>query len=171
MCNRRLNQNLLEHNLPSRRGKKTFLEQAAFYRLSLLRKLEVGNQKSEVRSRKSEVGSWKTLFGFRNFGQIQVERQFCPTCHALCHESTCITYHAFAPVTQSWSRLAQMAPDDGDALLKKVRAQHRSVSFITASELVNIDVEDESHRNEESELNETVRKLFYNELMMFSIFI
>ncbi|CAH3122341.1 unnamed protein product [Porites lobata] len=48
-----------------------------------------------------------------------------------------------------------MAPDDGDALLKKVRAQHRSVSFITASELVNIDLEDESHRNEESELNET----------------
>ena len=64
-----------------------------------------------------------------------------------------------------------MAPDDGDALLKKVRAQHRSVSFITASELVNIDLEDESHRNEESELNETVRKLFYNELLMFSIFI
>ena len=64
-----------------------------------------------------------------------------------------------------------MAPDDGDALLKKVRAQHRSVSFITGSEPVNIDVEDESHRNEESELNETVRKLFYNELMMFSIFI
>ena len=64
-----------------------------------------------------------------------------------------------------------MAPDDGDALLKKVRAQHRSVSFITASELVNIGLEDESHRNEESELNETVRKLFYNELMMFSIFI
>ena len=62
-----------------------------------------------------------------------------------------------------------MAPDDGDALLKKVRAQHRSVSFITASELVNIDLEDESHRNEESELNETVRKLFYNELMMFSV--
>ena len=64
-----------------------------------------------------------------------------------------------------------MAPDDGDALLKKVRAQRRSVSCITASELVNIDVEDEAHRNEESELNETVRKLFYNELMMFSIFI
>lgn len=64
-----------------------------------------------------------------------------------------------------------MAPDDEDALLRKVRAQHRSVSFITASELVNIDLEDESHRKEESELNETVRKLFYNELMMFSIFI
>ena len=64
-----------------------------------------------------------------------------------------------------------MAPDDGDALLKKVRAQHRPVSFITASELVNIDREDESHRNEESELSETVRKLFYNELMVFSIFI
>ena len=166
MCNRRLNQNLLEHNLPSRREKKRFWNKQHFTAFHCY-----GSWKSEIRSRKSEVGSWKTLFGFRNFGQIQVERQFCPTCHALCHESTCITYHAFAPVTQSWSRLAQMAPDDGDALLKKVRAQHRSVSCITASELVNIDVEDEAHRNEESELNETVRKLFYNELMMFSIFI
>ena len=88
--------------------------------------------------------------------------------HSIIHHAFC---HVFAPVTQSWLRLAQMAPDDGDALLRKVRAQHRSVSFITASELVNIDLEDESHRNEESELNETVRKLFYNELMMFSIFI
>ena len=64
-----------------------------------------------------------------------------------------------------------MAPDDEDALLRTVRAQHISVSFITASQLVNIDLEDESHRNEERQLKETVRKLFYNELIMFSIFI
>ena len=64
-----------------------------------------------------------------------------------------------------------MAPDDEDALSRTVRAQHISVSFITASQLINIDLEDESHRNEERQLNETVRKLFYNELMMFSIFI
>ena len=35
--------------------------------------------KLEVGSRKSEVGSWKTLLGFRNFRQIQVERQW-PLC-------------------------------------------------------------------------------------------
>ena len=68
-------------------------------------------------------------------------------------------------------RLAQMAPGDEDAPSRTVRAQHKSVSFVTASELVNIDREDESHRNEESELDETVRKLFHNEQMMFSIFI
>ena len=64
-----------------------------------------------------------------------------------------------------------MAPEDEDAPSRTVRAQHKSVSFVTASELVNIDREDESHRNEESELDETVRKLFHNEQMMFSIFI
>ena len=64
-----------------------------------------------------------------------------------------------------------MAPDDDDALSKRVRAQHRSVSFNAAPEQVNIDVEDESDRNEENQLQETVRGLFYNELMRFSIFI
>ena len=50
-----------------------------------------------------------------------------------------------------------MAPDDEDSLLRKVRAQHRSVSFVTGSELVNIDLGDESsRRDEDSQLNETV---------------
>lgn len=50
-----------------------------------------------------------------------------------------------------------MAPDDEDSLFRKVRAQHRSVSFVTGSELVNIDLGDESsRRDEDSELNETV---------------
>ena len=50
-----------------------------------------------------------------------------------------------------------MASDDEDELLRKVRAQHRSVSFVTGSELVNIDLGDESHRQgEDSQLNETV---------------
>ena len=51
-----------------------------------------------------------------------------------------------------------MAADDEDELLRKVRAQNRSVSFVTGSELVNIDLGDDSYRwNEDSELNETVR--------------
>ena len=50
-----------------------------------------------------------------------------------------------------------MAPDDEDSLLRKVRAQHRSVSFVTGSELVNIDLgDDSSRRDEDSQLNETV---------------
>lgn len=50
-----------------------------------------------------------------------------------------------------------MAADDEDELLRKVRAQHRTVSFITGSELVNIDLEDESSRpGEDSQLNGTV---------------
>lgn len=56
------------------------------------------------------------------------------------------------------ARLVQMAADDEDELLRKVRAQNRSVSFVTGSELVNIDLGDDSYRrNEDSELNETVR--------------
>ena len=52
-----------------------------------------------------------------------------------------------------------MASDDADALLRKVRAQHRSVSFVTGSELVNIDLGDDSYRQgQDSQLNETVRK-------------
>jgi len=51
-----------------------------------------------------------------------------------------------------------MASDDEDALLRKVRAQHRSVSFVTGSELVNIDLGDECYRQaEDTQLNETVR--------------
>ena len=68
-------------------------------------------------------------------------------------------------------RLAQMAPNDEDAPSRTVRAQQISVSFSTTPEQVNIDLEDESHQKEESQLEEEVRKLFYNELMMFSIFI
>ena len=53
-------------------------------------------------------------------------------------------------------RLAQMAPDDEDALSRAIQAQH--ISY-------------ESVPREERQLSERVRKLFYNELMMFSIFI
>ena len=45
-----------------------------------------------------------------------------------------------------------MAPDDEDALSRAIRAQHISYGSV---------------RNEERQLNERVRKLFYNELMMF----
>lgn len=50
-----------------------------------------------------------------------------------------------------------MAADDEDELLRKVRAENRSVSFVTGSELVNIDLGDDSHRrDEDSELSQTV---------------
>lgn len=50
-----------------------------------------------------------------------------------------------------------MATDDEDELLRKVRAENRAVSFITGSELVNIDLGDDSYRrDEDSELNQTV---------------
>ena len=74
----RLNQNLLEHNLPCRRGKKRFWNKQHFsitqksYRFSTAFhcyrswKSEVGTRKSEVGSQKSEVGSRKTLLGFRS---------------------------------------------------------------------------------------------------------
>lgn len=55
-----------------------------------------------------------------------------------------------------------MERDDEDELLRKVRAQNRSVSFITGSELVNIDLGEDSYRpDEDSQLNQTVcdRKL------------
>lgn len=53
-----------------------------------------------------------------------------------------------------------MAAYDKDEILRSVRAQNRSVSFITGSELVNIDVKEDSSRlNEDSELNETVWRL------------
>ncbi|KAJ7308778.1 Ion transport protein [Desmophyllum pertusum] len=49
-----------------------------------------------------------------------------------------------------------MERDDEDELLRKVRAQNRSVSFITGSELVNIDLGEDSYRpDEDSQLNQT----------------
>ncbi|XP_022784410.1 two pore calcium channel protein 1-like isoform X2 [Stylophora pistillata] len=49
-----------------------------------------------------------------------------------------------------------MAADDEDEILKSVRAQNRSVTFITGSQSVNIDLKEDSSRlNEDSELNET----------------
>ncbi|XP_027052573.1 two pore calcium channel protein 1-like [Pocillopora damicornis] len=49
-----------------------------------------------------------------------------------------------------------MAAEDEEEILKSLRAQSRSVSFVTGSELVNIDLkEDSSHLNEDSELSET----------------
>ena len=63
-----------------------------------------------------------------------------------------------------------MASDDEDALLRKVRAQHRSVSFITGSELVNIDLRDESYRQgEDTQLNETVRWLLHLNTMIIAL--
>ena len=54
-------------------------------------------------------------------------------------------------------RLAQMAGNDEDELLRQIRAQHRSVSFLSKTELAQIDLADESHtQNEDVELNETV---------------
>ena len=51
-----------------------------------------------------------------------------------------------------------MATDDEDELLRSVRAQNRSFSFVTDSELVNIDLCEDSYRREEgSELSQTVR--------------
>ena len=50
-----------------------------------------------------------------------------------------------------------MATVDEDELLRRVRAQNRSVSFVAGSELVNIDLCEDSYRREEgSELNQTV---------------
>jgi len=61
-----------------------------------------------------------------------------------------------------------MASDE-DALLRKVRAQHTSVSFITGSELVNIDLGDESYREgEDTQPNETVRWLVHLNTMINS---
>lgn len=54
-------------------------------------------------------------------------------------------------------RLVQMAADDEDELLRKVRSENRSVSFVKGSELVNIDLGDDSYRrDEDSELSQTV---------------
>ena len=50
-----------------------------------------------------------------------------------------------------------MAAEDEEEILKSLRAQSRSVSFVTGSELVNIDLKEDSSRlNEDSELSETV---------------
>ena len=50
-----------------------------------------------------------------------------------------------------------MATDDEDELLRSVRAQNRSVSFVTGSELVNVDLCEDSYRREEGrELSQTV---------------
>lgn len=50
-----------------------------------------------------------------------------------------------------------MATDDEDELLRNVRVQNRSVSFVTGSELVNIDLGEDSYRRDEgSELSQTV---------------
>lgn len=56
--------------------------------------------------------------------------------------------------------LVQMAATGDDEVSRQVRVQHRSVSFISKTELVQIDSGDESHRgNEDCELNEMVRNL------------
>lgn len=50
-----------------------------------------------------------------------------------------------------------MATDDEGELLRNLRAQNRSVSFVTGSELVNIDLCEDPYRREEgSELSQTV---------------
>jgi len=50
-----------------------------------------------------------------------------------------------------------MATDDDDELVRNLRAQNRSVSFVAGSELVNIDLCEDSYRREEgSELSQTV---------------
>ncbi|XP_068682209.1 two pore calcium channel protein 1-like isoform X2 [Montipora foliosa] len=49
-----------------------------------------------------------------------------------------------------------MAGNDEDELLRQIRAQHRSVSFLSKTELAQIDLADESHtQNEDVELDET----------------
>lgn len=48
-----------------------------------------------------------------------------------------------------------MATYDEDEMLRSVRAQKRSVSFVTGSELVNIDLCEDSYRQEGSELSQT----------------
>ncbi|RMX38875.1 hypothetical protein pdam_00018025 [Pocillopora damicornis] len=49
-----------------------------------------------------------------------------------------------------------MAAEDEEEILKLLRAQNRPVGFITGSELVNIDLKEDSSRlNEDSELSET----------------
>ena len=50
-----------------------------------------------------------------------------------------------------------MAAEYEEEILKLLRAQSRPVSFITESELVNIDLKEDSSRlNEDSKLSETV---------------
>lgn len=75
--------------------------------------------------------------------QIRVPNSFA--CHA-------VFSNEFAPRSPG-----TMAAEDEEEILKSLRAQSRSVSFVTGSELVNIDLkEDSSHLNEDSELSETV---------------
>ena len=50
-----------------------------------------------------------------------------------------------------------MATDDEEELLRSFRAQNRSVSFVTGSDSVNIDLCEDPHRRDEgSELSQTV---------------
>ena len=75
--------------------------------------------------------------------QIRVPHSFA--CHA-------VFSNEFAPRSPGI-----MAAEDEEEILKSQRAQSRSVSFITGSELVNIDLKEDSNRlNEDSELSETV---------------
>ena len=75
--------------------------------------------------------------------QVRVPNSFA--CHA-------VFSNDFAPRSPG-----TMAAEDEEEILKSLRAQSRSVSFVTGSELVNIDLkEDSSHLNEDSELSETV---------------
>lgn len=75
--------------------------------------------------------------------QVHVPNSFA--CHA-------VFSNDFAPCSPG-----TMAAEDEEEILKSLRAQSRSVSFVTGSELVNIDLkEDSSHLNEDSELSETV---------------
>ena len=75
--------------------------------------------------------------------QVRVPHSFA--CHAVFSDE-------FAPRSPG-----TMAAEDEEEILKLLRAQSRPVSFITGSELVNIDLKEDSSRlNEDSELSETV---------------
>ena len=85
MWNRRLNQNLLEHNLPSRRKEKRIWNKQHF---SITCRPTTafhcyGSWKSEIRSRKLEVGSRKTLLGFRKW-EIIANNSYSPNTPLTC---------------------------------------------------------------------------------------